>query len=228
MSLLHVKAIFMIQLKDTLKNMQILVLFLIYPLIGFIITKGIPEQPIYFISLFSTMHAVFTPIVSIVTILSEQKEKRVLQSLMFANVTSFEYIVSNGLFVFIFTILTSFLFFLTTTLPVFNFLLAMMIGSIISILIGAAIALHTKNVAAANAISIPIAMLFAFLPMLAMFNETIKKMSYWLYSQQCSTLLIANDNSSLNIETYYIFIFNFLIFLFLFICIYHKSRKEEA
>lgn len=225
MSFVHVRAIFAIQLKDTLKNIQILVLFIIYPFIGFVMATGIPEQPIFFISLFATMHAVFTPIVAIVTILSEQKDKRILQSFMFSNVTSTEYIVSNGLFVFIFTILSSFLFFLTTSLPIIEFLLAMIIGSMISILIGASIALHSKNVSAANAISIPVAMVLSFLPMLAMFNEGMEKISYWLYSQQCANLLLQNYKG---VELFYIFALNFMIFICVFIFAYKRSKKEEA
>ena len=41
----------------------------------------------------------------------------------------------------------------------------------------------------ATSISVPAMMVFAFLPMLSMFNETIKKAAKFTYSEQISILL---------------------------------------
>lgn len=224
MRLYKIIAISGMQMKDTLKNMQIIILFFVYPVIAFVISTGMPGQSAMFISVFATMHAVFTPIVTTVTILSEHKEKMILRSLRFANVSSAEYIISNGLFVFLFTLLSSLLFLVIHEIPILIFLFAISLGTITSILLGASIALYAKNVSAANAFAIPIAMVFSFLPMLGTFNETIKEYTFWIFSIQLSDLF---ETPLVDLQGLIIIFLNMCMTLFLFLAVFHKSKRES-
>ena len=54
------------------------------------------------------------------------------------------------------------------------FLLIMAAGTLTSILVGAAIGIRSRNQISATSVSMPVMMIIAFLPMLAMFNRDIE------------------------------------------------------
>lgn len=70
-----------------------------------------------------------------------------------------------------------------------KFLLIMAAGISVSMLLGAVIGIRSKSQISATAIATPVMMVFAFLPMLAMFNETIAKVAEYAYSQQVQLML---------------------------------------
>ena len=70
--------IFRKQVRDTLKNKEILIQFVLLPVLAVIMenavkVEGMPEN--YFIKLFSVMFAGMAPLVSMAAILAEEKEK---------------------------------------------------------------------------------------------------------------------------------------------------------
>ena len=70
-----------------------------------------------------------------------------------------------------------------------KFMLVMAVGHLISTLLGATIGAFSKNQMMATGISVPVMMVFSFLPMLSMFNETIKSVAKVFYSQQLNLLI---------------------------------------
>ena len=70
-----------------------------------------------------------------------------------------------------------------------RFMLIMAVGHLISTMLGAAIGAFSKNQMMATGISVPVMMVFSFLPMLSMFNETIKSVAKVFYSQQLNLLI---------------------------------------
>lgn len=225
-----ISALFIKQLQDTLKNMPILVLFLIYPCIALVMTQAMKDQAgtqDIFLSIFATMHCVFTPIVSISGMMSEEKEKNTLRVLIMSNVTLREYFISIGGFVLIADLISGSSFIAIAGLSVteaFFFLVSLGIGCPVSILLGICIGLYAKNAAAANGLAVPCAMIFAFLPMLSFFNETIKSAARFTYGQQISSLLSGN---SLTLFGLIVIIFNLLIFIFLASVLYRRSLSVE-
>lgn len=70
-----------------------------------------------------------------------------------------------------------------------TFMLIMAIGILASMLIGAAIGTLSKTQMMATSITMPVMMVFAFLPMLSLFNEKIEKVAKYIYTQQISLML---------------------------------------
>ncbi|WP_343210481.1 ABC transporter permease [Anaerolentibacter hominis] len=224
-----ITAIFWKQLKDSVKNIPVLVLFVVYPIIAIIMGSAIAGEmgeAELFISLFGTMHAVFTPIVTTASILSEEKEKNTLRVLIFANVNPVEYMLSIGSFVLLCTFCTSALFFVGgqfTMAMAARFLLAQFIGSMVSVLLGLTLGAYAKNMAGANGLAVPAGMVFAFLPMLSAFNETIGSVSRFTYGQQISNIMMGTAKTG---DAITVIAINFLLFLVAFYLIYRRNRLD--
>ncbi len=195
MRIQNITALFHKQVKDVFKNLPVLVLFIVYPVIAVIMTQAMKDQAdmgSFFISIFATMHCVFTPIVATASIITEEKEKNTLRVLIMSNVTLREYLLSIGGFIFLATILSSSVFLLLINKSLEKsllFILAIAIGCLISIILGVCIGLFSKNAAAANGFAVPFGMVFAFMPMLANFNPGIEAISKFTFGQQVSYLL---------------------------------------
>ena len=78
MRFINIKAVFGKQIKETLKNKEVLVQFLMFPLLTVIMEnmihiEGMPEH--YFTGMFSSMYVGMAPLVAMVSILAEEKER---------------------------------------------------------------------------------------------------------------------------------------------------------
>lgn len=219
--------LFQIQLKDILKNLQVLLLFLVFPLIGFVMSSSMQAQSSFFIIIFATMHVVFTPMMVMTTILSEQKQQKIIRNLAYASVPSYLYLFVHGCLVTILTLLTasSFLIFPDFTLDLFAFLFASLLGILLSVLFGACIALSTSSMSSANAIVMPLAMLFSFVPMLAQFHDGFQKIAYILYSKQISMMM--ENIHQMDGRSMLVLSLSALILIVWFYKAYRTSLKEE-
>ena len=99
----------------------------------------------------------------------------------------------------------------------------MLLGHGISTLLGAAIGVLSKNQMMATSLTVPVMMVLAFLPMMSMFNETIKKVAKYIFSEQL--FLLINSLSDFRIETENIIILacNAVIIFFVFGAAYRKN-----
>lgn len=226
--------IFEKQAKDLLKNLQVLILFFVYPIVALIMTSAMSgsidfNYGTFFIATFATMHSIFSPIVATVSIISEEKEKNTLRALIMSNVKPTDYLISVGGFVFICTMLTGLIFLLADAFSletILRFLLSMSIGTICSIILGLSIGAYSKNMATANAISVPIGMIFAFLPMLASFNEKIANFSKFTYGYQISKL-ISSDSLIIAFTDWMAILVNLIVFIFMFIIVFKRNKLED-
>lgn len=187
-------AIFHKQCKDSLHNLPTLMIMLIYPVVAFIMITAVGEEGAseMFISMFATMHCCFAPATIASNILSEEKEKGTLRSLILSGVGRVNYLVSVSLFVIIMTMFTGSAFLLMDSFDresLWKFLAAMLSGAVISTLLGLCIGIDSKNVSAANGIAVPAGLTLTLIPMLSNFNDTIAKVSQWLYSGRISLIL---------------------------------------
>lgn len=193
----HIVAILWKQMKDTFKNKAILIQFLMFPVMTIIMENAmkIDNMPKHFFAnLFAVMYIGMAPLTSMSAIISEEKEKNTLRVLHMSNVKAPEYFAGNALYIWSLCMLGSVVIGLAGGYQgevLIKFMLVMAVGHLISTMLGATIGAFSKNQMMATGISVPVMMVFSFLPMLSMFNETIKSVAKVFYSQQLN-LLIGN------------------------------------
>ncbi len=226
----HMITIIQKQLLDTLKNKPILIQFILFPLFSIIMTYAIQIQEMpenFFVNLFATMYIGMAPLVSISAIISEEKEKNTLRVLLMADVSPTQYLIGIGSYVFFMCIMGGMVFCLllnnVTNIQRIFFLFIMGIGIITSIIIGACIGVGSKNQMSATSVTIPVMMIFSFMPMLSMFNYKIQKVSKIIYSEQIRNLINNLENSRNDMENIAVIIINIILFGILF-CVLYKKR----
>lgn len=228
----NIKAIFMKQLLDTVKNKTVFIQFLMFPIIAIIMenTVKIEDMPEHFFAkLFAVMFVGMAPLSCMSAIISEEKEKNTLRALMMCSVKPWQYLVSVGAYIFIMCMVGTAVFavlgeYKGTELAVFIFSVAF--GIILSELIGAVIGIFSRNQMAATSLTLPIMMIFSFSPMLSMFNETIKKIAGITYLQQISNILNGMGTSEISVKSIIVISANFVIGLALFAFVYKKKGLE--
>lgn len=226
----HMITIIQKQLLDTLKNKPILIQFILFPLFSIIMTYAIQIQEMpenFFVNLFATMYIGMAPLVSISAIISEEKEKNTLRVLLMADVSPTQYLIGIGSYVFFMCIMGGMVFCLllnnVTNIQRIFFLFIMGIGIITSIIIGACIGVGSKNQMSATSVTIPVMMIFSFMPMLSMFNDKIQKVSKIIYSEQIRNLINNLENGRNYMENIAVIIINIILFGILF-CVLYKKR----
>lgn len=228
----HIVAILWKQLKDTLKNKAILIQFLMFPVMTIIMEnsvkiEGMPEH--FFAILFSVMFIGMAPLTATSAIIAEEKEKNTLRVLRMSNVTPVEYLTGIGIYVWSMCMLGAMVIAFSGGYKgkeLLQFLCIMGIGIFISMLIGAGIGTLSKSQMMATSITVPVMMIFSFIPMLSMFNESIKKIGKITYTSQMNTLLYNVGNIELELEQILVIGITIVITLGLFIIAYKKRGLE--
>ena len=226
----NIVAIFKKQLKDTLKNMAVLIQFVMFPVMTLIMNNAIKMQDMpenFFVNLFAAMYIGMAPLISIASIISEEKEKNTLRVLIMSNVKPHEYLLGIGSYVWLACMLGSVVicaaggFDLQTSLA---FMGIMAIGILTSLLIGAIIGVWSKTQMMATSITVPVMIIFSFVPMLSMFNSTIERIAGIIYSEQISRMLNQINSLQLNMENMGVIVANILIAAVMFIITFKKCR----
>ncbi len=227
---MKIMAIIEKQLKDTLKNKTVLIQFLMFPLLAVIMNstvkpEGMPEN--FFIRLFSAMYVGMAPLTSMAAILSEEKEKNTLRVLLMSGVKPLEYLAGIGSYTWVICMAGSLVFCAAggyTGMVAACFCCIMGAGILVSIIMGAAIGIWCRNQMAATSITVPVMMIFSFLPMLAMFNDTIAKIAKWTYTQQI-TALISRAGAAPDIQNVAVIGVNMAVALAAFSYAYHVRLR---
>lgn len=181
------------QIKDTFKNKVILIQFILFPLMTVIFENAIEMKDMpefFFTRLFAVMYIGMAPLTSVAAIISEEKERNTLRVLMMANVKPFEYLIGTGLYVWSICMIGACV--MASGLPAETipaFLGVMAAGFVVSVIAGACIGMWSKNQMAATSLAMPVMMVLSFLPMLAIFNDVIAKISKFFYTKQIMNLL---------------------------------------
>lgn len=228
----NIAAVFTKQLKETLKNKSILIQFLMFPVMvlimeNAIVLEGMPEH--FFVKLFAVMFVGMAPLTCMSSILSEEKEKNTLRALMMSNVHPFEYLIGIGLYVWLMCMVGAAVFAVTGGYESKDFLMFMVImaaGILLSELTGAVIGVFSKDQMAATSVTVPVMMVFSFLPMLSMFNESIEKIAKVTYSQQLSILINGLGTAEVKPESILVIAANFIISAVLFALVFKKKGLE--
>lgn len=229
----HIGAILWKQLKDTLKNKTILIQFLMFPCMTVIMENaisidGMPEH--FFANLFAIMYVGMAPLTAMSAIIAEEKEKNTLRVLHMCNVNAFEYLLGNAIYIVFICMMGSLVIAFAGGYKgneLLTFMLIMFVGHTISMLAGAAIGAFSRNQMMATSLTVPVMMIFSFLPMLSMFNDSIGKVAKYFYSEQL--YLLINDLSAIEIglETITILGVNICLILSCFIIAYRKVFVKQ-
>lgn len=228
----HMSVIFQKQLKDTLKNKTILIQFIMFPILTIIMENAVkiedmPEH--FFATLFAVMYVGMAPLTGMAAILSEEKEKNTLRVLLLSNVKPSSYLLGVGIYIWLICMIGALVIALSsgyTGRALLQFLIGMAIGIIVSALMGAAIGTFSKNQMMATSISVPLMMVFSFLPMLAMFNDTINKVAKITYSWQLQQILSHVGTTSVNTQNLLVILCNMLLAGIAFFYAYKKCGLE--
>ena len=221
-------AIFRKQCKDTLRNKTILIQFLLFPAITLLMAHtvkipGMPED--FFVNLFATMYIGMAPLTSIAAIISEEKEKNTLRVLVMSNVKPCEYLIGVGGYVWLACMAGSLVICMAghygwETGLVFMGIMA--VGILISLLVGAVIGIGSRTQMMATSITVPVMMVFSFLPMLSLFNGTVGKIARFVYSEQISRMLSQIDSFELTAERISVIGINIFIAALVFMATFRK------
>ena len=228
----NIDAVFLKQLKETFKNKTILIQFLMMPILAVVMENTItlddmPEH--FFVKMFSVMFVGMAPLTCMSAIISEEKEKNTLRVLMMSNVKPFQYLIGVGFYVWLMCMAGAAVFAVCGGYEGMDFcvfMLIMSVGILLSSLIGAVIGVFSKNQMAATSVTVPVMMIFSFLPMLSMFNESIKNIARITYSQQMSILINGIGAANIKAESVVVIALNFVIMAALFAAAFKKKGLE--
>lgn len=228
----HISAILWKQIKDTLKNKTILIQFLMFPVMTIIMEnsikiEGMPEH--FFAIMFAVMYVGMAPLTSMAAIIAEEKEKNTLRVLLMSNVKPMEYLTGVGIYVWGMCMIGALIIALSgnyTGRSLLYFMIIMAVGLFVSMMIGAVIGTMSKSQMMATSITVPVMMVFSFIPMLSMFNDVIKKVGKVTYTQQINMLLSNVQDLEVSTEPILVIGITALLTLVLFVLAYKKSGLE--
>ncbi len=228
----NITAVFMKQIKETFKNKAILIQFLMFPVMVIVMENAVkledmPEH--FFVKLFAVMFVGMAPLTCMSAIISEEKEKNTLRALMMSNVKPFEYLVGVGFYVWLMCMAGAVVFAVCggyESMDFCAFMLIMSTGILLSELTGAVIGVFSKNQMSATSVTVPVMMIFSFLPMLSMFNESIEKIARITYSQQMNVLINGLGTADVKAESVIVIAVNFAFMAVLFAVAFKKKGLE--
>lgn len=217
------------QTKETLRNKTVLLPFLLFPLIAFVMNQsvhveGMPKH--FFLYLFSIMYITMAPISVVAAILAEEKEHHTFEIMAMAKVKPYQYLTAILTHTLLICMIGALAFVwmgdfnISQTL---HFLFLMGMGCLISLMIGVIIGTWSSSQIMANSLAIPIMMVFSFLPMLAMFNETIRTVARYSYTYIIHTMMFHLTQTKWEPFSLAILILTALIAAILFGFAYRKS-----
>ena len=192
-----VKAIYKKQLKDIVKNLGVLVQFIVFPVVAFAMTElvalgndMIPDT--MFITMMASIFVGMALIPTAAGIISEDRQAKSLRFLVMAGVKPPAYLLGVGGVILCVSVLPSLAFALMGRFSGEEFLLfmaVMILGVVTSTLLGLTIGIFTKNPQAATGLAMPFALLLGFAPMVATFNEPMMRITRFFYTQQIDIVM---------------------------------------
>lgn len=228
----NITAIFAKQVKDTVKNKEILIQFVMFPILTLIMyhtvkIEGMPEH--FFTNLFAVMYLGMAPLTCIAAVISEEKEKNTLRVLLMSNVKPVEYLVGVGGHIWLICMAGALLIGIGggyRGILLCKFLTIMGVGLLISLFIGAAIGIWSKNQMTATSISVPFMLVLSFVPMLSMFNSNLEKISEMLFSEQIYLLINRLGQEGVQFRNVVILLLNTALAIVLFWYAYRRRGLD--
>jgi len=225
-----IKAIFTKQAKDMIRNPAVLVMFIVFPAVALIMTVfvTIPENEYVsgnmFVIMMASIFAGMGLVSSASAVVAEDIGSKSLRFLVIAGVKPHQYLLGTGGFYLLAGTVTSVVFNLIggfTGMETLKFLSVMVTGLAASIILGMVFGILAGNQQAAAGLSMPVAVIVGFTPMIAGFNETVEKFAGVLYTQQIN--VVVNDFSAGLLKPLLVIAANIAVFTVLFVIAYKKK-----
>ena len=220
------------RIKDTLKNKAVLIQFILFPLLTVALVNSVEIDHMpnnFFVNLFTTMFIGMAPMVSLSSIIAEEKESNTLRVLLMSGVKAKEYLIGVSLYVVVLCMCGSLLMGLQadyTQQELVAYLLIAFIGIIASAIVGSIIGIYSKNQMQATSLTVPLMMIFSIFPMISYFNTKFRSITKFFYTQQMSNLFEGISNIHLSTEIVLVLAGNMILFLGLFVAIFWKKGFE--
>ena len=221
----HICAIFIKQIKDSLKNRLVLVVFFMFPILALVFKEIVSEVELDFIlPSFITMNTVMVPIIFMSSIVSEEKEKKTLRMLIMSNVKAWEYLIGVGFCVFLLALISNcfFLFIIPfNAKEIVTFIVSSIIG------IGSILAILSKNQMSVGPITAPVSMIIGLLPMFSAMNSELEKIAKGIYSYYVRQMFVTRELEN-SVNSWLILLINFLVLSLVFAIFYRiKGLNNE-
>ena len=233
MSFNKIIAILKKQVKDTLKNKSVLLQFVMFPILTIILTNSVKLDDMpdnFFVNQFGIMYIGMTPLVCISSIIAEEKESNTLRVLLMSNVKASEYLIGISTYVVFLCTIGSIVIGLQGDFSqggFLRFMLLMLIGIFVSGLVGATVGIFSKNQMGATSLSVPLMVVFSLVPMLSIFNDSIKKYASVISTQQLSNVMNDIHADSIDTKALIIIGINAVVALAAFVILYRKKGLEN-
>lgn len=233
MKLYHVTAIFKKTLRDMIRNKRQLLFFLMFPAMTYLFYATMKDGREMFPIVFLPINVLFCSMNIMASIIAEEKEKGTLKSLIFANIKPLEYFIGNGLFVLLASLISCSLFIPLINISGINYLyfyVSIILSSLCSMVLGAAIGISAKNQMAANGMCAPITIVLGMLPTFGALNESMQNITKLLYSTRFADTIAEIINQTAVTIDYKIiltYIINFIICITVFSIVYRKKKLDD-
>lgn len=221
------------QIKDTWRNKSVLIQFALLPILALIMGYLMPEEvgagPTL-APMFTTMYVGMVPLSCMTAIIAEEREKGTLRSLRMANVTGGQYLLGIGSCLFVESLFGISLFAILggyTGAALAEHFMISMLGVLVSLMLGSTVGLLAKNQMSATSLSTPIAVVLSFVPTLATLNDSMAKVSRFLYTQQLQNMMQSIGNDPFTWKQLGIVGANLAVFCLLFLVIYKKKGLRD-
>lgn len=233
MKINHITAIFKKTFKDMSRNKRQLLFFIMFPVMAHIFSSFIKDGKEMYPITFLPINVLFCSMNVLAAIISEEKEKGTLRSLIFANIKPLEYFIGNGLFVLLATLISCSLFIPLINISGINYLffyISIILSSICSMILGATIGVIAKNQMSANGMCSPITIIIGMLPTFGVFNKTIESISKLLYTTRFATTvaeIVTKTSVTINFKILLTYIINFIICSIIFSIVYRQRKLDN-
>ena len=234
-------AIFNKQLSDLPKNMSVTLMFIMYPILAWILVNFMGDGDPSLMLGIAMMSVGSLPLVAIANTIAEDNEYKSLRFLVMAGVKPSQYLAGLAIFTLALCLLPMIAFGLIGQMAGMDlvvFVALCMLGCVASLILGAVVGLYSKNVQQGSVYYTILMLLVGFVPMIAMFNPDIVGVTYFLFTQQIFfvifRLLIGYYEADaalyeiFGVEVNYVgssivIAANIVVFLILFIILYKKK-----
>ena len=233
MKMHHITAIFKKTLRDMTRNKRQVLFFFMFPVMTYLFYATMEEGRKMFPIVFLPINVLFCSMNIMALLIAEEKEKGTLRSLIFANIKPLEYFIGNGLFVLLASLISCSLFLPLINISGINYLyfyLSITLSSLCSMVLGAAIGISVKNQMAANGMCAPITIVIGMLPTFGAMNESMQKITKFLYSTKFADTIaeiINKTTVTINYKIILTYIINFIICITIFSIVYKKKELDD-
>lgn len=194
-SIRRVNALFIKEVKDISKNMNVLfmaALPIIFCVIYLNLYKGGEETKIYLFDLCLGMNLILVSSFVIAMLIAEEKEKNTLRTLMLSSVSPMEFLAGKAAITLLLSEVVNVIMFFITGIGIqylFKYILITTLVVISMMEIGAAVGLLAENQMATGTIGMPIFMILLMIPMFSRINNTLKNIAQLLPNYNMSIIL---------------------------------------